>query len=314
MGLANGIRRARAAIDRHGLPALAAIACRAVFSLGLAKTLRLAKGDQPFLSEVSSPPIGAGKADRRWPPRLDSRGSVSAAVWARWLGRSAPPAFGGSSPAVEFVIHAASGTVEDLSRTRQAVQTIGAGLPETETGDWAPAAGTIYVFLQPGDIPRHDFLRELSAAAGDGAAQIVTFDVFRRLGERVQPVLMPGANPLLLAARDYILARAAVKGSVLLDAKRTTPREAILAWCAGRSVAEARAGWRHIGRPLLEVAAGDERLGEPIRPRTPGPSRRAVQSRAEPVSAVMCTRDKGHLTRQLVRSCWRWARTRSARL
>lgn len=301
MRLSNGLRRARAAIDRHGLTALSAIAFRALFGLGLGKTFRLAAGDQPFLSAVSPSQNEVGAVDRLWPPRLDDQGSVSAAVWARWLGRPAPPSPGGLSASLAFVIDIMAEPPEALNRTRQAIQAIGPDLQVIEASGWVPSIATVYAFLQAGDVPCADFLRDLGDAVHDGATDIITFDLFRQVGDRVQPILLPGANPPLLAARDYILSRAAVKGSVLLETKQAAPRKAILAWCAGRSVAEARAGWRHLGRPLLEVAAADEPPGVPAKPRPPRPLRRADQTKAEPISAVICTRDKGHLTRQLVR-------------
>ncbi len=303
--LGKAIRRARAAIDRHGLPNLASIAFRALFGLGLGKTLTLAAGDQPFLSAVQVPPKGPGGVDRRWPPQIDGMGTVSAIAWARWFARSPSrplsPAPTGSSASFVFVIDVSSAPPEALRRTRQAIQAMGADHVVIETDEWVPAAATFYAFLRAGDVPGLDFLRCLREAAGDAAAAIITFDLFRRSDERVRPILMPGANPPLLAARDYIFSRAAVKGSALLGATQATPREAILGWCAGRSVAEVRTGWRHIGRPLVEAMICDEQLGQFLQPPVAPTRRRKGSGQSEPASAIICTRDKGHLTRQLVR-------------
>lgn len=304
MRLTSGLRRARAAIGRHGLPALAAIAARALFGQGLARTVRLAAGDQPFLSVVSAPGPNKGPADRAWPPVLDDRGTVSAAAWSRWAGRARtrprpPPPVSSAAP-FAWVVDAASGSPADMIRTRQAIQALGEGLQLIETSDWVAETDAVYVFLRPGDAPDLAFVNAVREAAADGGAEIITFDWFRRRGDRVQPVLLPGANPALLAARDYIGSRAALRGSVVLETRHASAPEAILAWCAARTMTQARMGWRHIGRPLLDAAIEDR---GPVAPaQSPSPRGRAPRvKKQEPASAVICTRDKGHLTRQLVR-------------
>lgn len=267
--LSPGFARLRGALARHGLPGVAAIAWRAVRGEGLAQTLRLASGDQPFLSVAGPKPDCARKA-AAWPPRLDAAGTVSDADWRRWIKR--PPG------------------ARDVGLSAPIV------LVGDEGPDFTPEPDTFYVFQRAGDLPDGELFNALRLCIADGPAEIISFDLFRRLGDRVQPLLLPGANPTLLAQRDYLLSRAAVKGSVLLETGLHRPREAILAWCAGRTITETRARWRHIGRPLICIGPAEATADSPTKPSRP-PPRRAAPG----VSAVICTRDKGHLTRQLVR-------------
>jgi GT2 family glycosyltransferase len=160
---------------------------------------------------------------------------------------------------------------------------------------------TFCLFLGDNDLPERHLLEAIRQVAQDPAAQIMTFDLIRATGGRTQLMALPGANPVLLAARDYIFSRAAVRASLLKTGRFDGPRALILRWCAERSIAEQRAGWRHVPTPVMwvgpndldmeaETAAALARMHRPV----PRPSSGAA-------SAILCTRDKGHLTRQLAR-------------
>jgi GT2 family glycosyltransferase len=86
-----------------------------------------------------------------------------------------------------------------------------------------------------------------------------------------------------------------------IDPETASPREWILKWIREQPAVQARGRWRHIGRPLIFAAISQESISmqrqdvlERARRPLPSPARTAV-------SVVICTRDKGHLTRQLVR-------------
>ena len=259
--MGKGWARLRGAVARHGAPALAGMVWRTVRKLGVKGALGLARQDRPFLSVDLSGPTAPKPGG--WPPVLDARRTLADTSWARWL--DARLAAARPRPAL----------------TPTTLFLFGPPRPMD-----APS-GLLGVLLQPGDEPRPELGAALASVPDE--VQVVTFDLFRRAGGAVEPLLLPGADPLLLAERDYLFSRAALRAG-LFQAEGGV-REAILAWCAGRSVAEIRAGWRHLGLPLVEAATID-----PAVPAMPPP--RAFP-RPEPVSVVLCTRDKGHLTRQL---------------
>lgn len=292
------------AIARHGLPAFGVIVFRALRAQGLQNTLRIAAGDQPFLSAAPIPADAARRSGARWPPELDAEGAVSAAGWNEWIRRS-PKTSNSKAPgriSAAFVVPARPGGPDSAVRTSDAVRALGSDVVLIETPDFIPNAETLYIFLQPGDAPNANLISELSAAVAGGQTYVVSFDLFRPLGERVQPLLLPGANPTLLAARDYLYSRMAVMGAVLLETSALNPREAVLAWCARRSVEEVRAGWRHVPRPLVGLEAIQTQVTvRPTEPGNPAARRRRAKRQRVGVTAVICTRDKGHLTRQLVR-------------
>ena len=298
----NGLRRARAALERHGVLALTAIALRVLRGQGLGKTVRLAAGDQPFLSLVSARAEGAAKSDRRGALQIDGGGTVSASAWARWVRR--PSARSGRSSGrrcpVAFVVWTDPESPDGLERTRKAIDALGSSLAVIEDADFTPSPEILYIFLRAGDAPDAGFVQALDADL-DGAIQIVSFDLLRLIGERVQPLLLPGANPTQLIHTDYVRSRLALKGSVLLEVATREPRGATQAWCARRSVAEVRSGWRHIGRPLLRIEQSEDGLSAGSSRSVQRASPRAVPRARRGASAIICTRDKGHLTRQLVR-------------
>ena len=204
---------------------------------------------------------------------------------------------------VSFVIRAEVGADgKALARTREAIRRLPAGAPASEGrggGDhWV-------VFLRSGDIPSAELPRELARATRRGVAEVVTFDLLRRDGGRVFPVLAPGANPTLLAAVDYTFGRFALRRAIVpvgVDLATVDPRSLVLDWMAAQPPLQARGRWRHVGRPVVEANLSRQDI-DAARLEVLTAARRRIYPRpVEAVSVIICTRDKGHLTRQLVRS------------
>jgi GT2 family glycosyltransferase len=250
---------------------------RTLVQRGPAGVLRLAASGQPFQSADPGPiRVKAGPA---WPPTLDDDGAVPAAAWVRWRTArlaSAPIPPGDGPP----VVFAKAG----------------------QTPDTAPEHALV-VFLGEGDAPDSSLAARLSALAADPVVEAVSFDLWRVAEGGVRPMPLPGANPVLLRAHDYLHGRLALRAK--LARAPGTPRERLLAWLEGRSVQEVRAGWRRLGLPLVQVALDDALAGEALRAAPARLARPAEGPFGEPVSAVLCTRDKGRLTRQLVRQLLR---------
>jgi GT2 family glycosyltransferase len=256
--------------------------------------LKLATGDRPFASVIEND--GDARLARVWPPIIDRSGTVPAKSWGRWLeqGRSgaASPARTDAPPPT-VVLRPGSGDEAGLERTRQALAAQGLTAIPPEAAPASPDA--LHLYLEAGDLPDPallDALRETGRAPG---VDVITFDLFRRTGDRVQPLLLPGANLTLLRAGDYIFSRAAIRGAAIQPGLGTA-RDAILSWSASRRTVEVRAGWRHLSGALLHVELGEDALDERRRRRF-APAERA----APRASAILCTHNKGYLLRQLVR-------------
>jgi GT2 family glycosyltransferase len=249
-------------------------------------------GDQPFLSVTGRAPRAAQRP--AWPPEFDSDGAVPRAAWERWLALTRPPATHARVRLV-FVLGGQGGAEDAAAETRRAILALDAASVVCDAPPAEPYPDALHVFVQAGDRPTPELFDQLAAAARSGA-RIVTFDLFRPVGDRVQPLFSPGANPVWLQACDANLSRGALSAEVLFETPAGSLRDRMLAWTRARGVTEVRAGWRHLGRPLLEVTVSDADL---VRSRTPSPAQRAT--RTSGVSVVICTKDKGRLTRQLVR-------------
>lgn len=287
---------------RHGAIGLLRIAFSVLRDQGVRETFRMAAGDRPFLSAMSRHPDP--KPRRLWPPELDGAGTLAADDWARWLRRRSAKLT--RQPPVKLIAVIGQGA-EDTEKVQLTLAAIeaAAGLQSVILDrDSFPSAGlepeALYLFLKAGDRPIAGLAPALQTAAG--GADILTFDMIRHAGARVQLLLLPGVNAPLLEERDYILSRAAVRGSVLLETPSAPLRERLLSWRRARSASDVGAKWRHIGQPLLDITASAapsaEKCSSVARYRTPGA--------AGGVSIVLCTRDKGHLTRQLVRQLLHW--------
>ena len=268
MTVGKGLSRLQGAVSRHGAPALAGLVWRTVRKLGLKGAVNLARAGSPFLT-VDLDPAPLSHARPAWPPVLDARRTLSDKTWKRWIDHRLSPWRTSVDPDARIVV------------------SYGQPAP-----DLPPDA--LCVVLQPGDQLRPELFAALAAAPPE--VEVVTFDLFRKTGDGVEPLLLPGADPLLLAERDYLFSRAALRPGLLHG--QDSPRQAILDWCAGRSLSEIRAGWRHIALPLVDAAISDAEQAAAI---GATPTLRPPASSSQPVSVILCTRDKGHLTRQLCR-------------
>jgi GT2 family glycosyltransferase len=295
--------RLTAAIRRHGLATVLKVVAGSLLRHGLTVTLRMSGAQRPF------PWQGRPVAGRReaGPADLDAAYTLDRAAWARWrdiLG----PAPSRDDTRIDplrllFVLRGPEPSPGDRDRTLAAIAALG-----PEAACWtsgSPDSGVAFVvFLQPGDLPFAELPRALGRAARGGVAEVLTFDMIRPSGDRVQPLLLPGVNPTLLDAVDYVFSRMALAPALLsghADLEAVDPRAQVLLWLQAQPARQARGRWRHVGQPLVEAAVTDGAVAalrrEAIeRSRSPAPD-----YGGEPVSVIICTKDKGHLTRQLVR-------------
>ncbi len=321
LSLATAPWRLAKAVRRHGLGPIAAFVVLSLRRYGVQGALRLAAADRRARAERAEADIAADalKAGRSaGPPDLDKGFGLSLkawTLWRPWVG-AAPPhpdpyqeAFEDAS--VLFVIQEDDPeTASGLAATKAAIQR----LPKAqmvlarsgEALDPPPGpADRFVVFLKAGDMPTPDFARELARTARGGVADAISFDMVRRENDVLYPLLLPGANPTLLAQIDYLFSRVAVRGEALGDTASLglhDSRTRLLQWLAGRPAPEVRGRWRHIGRPLLEVGVTADQIAglrdqALVAGRAP-----VVPLSGAGVSVVICTKDKGHLLRQLVRS------------
>jgi GT2 family glycosyltransferase len=311
------------AVRRHGLGPITSFVVLSLRRYGVKGAIRLAVADRRAREERAEADIAADalKAGRSaGPPDLDKRFGLTAkawTLWRPWVG-AAPPhpdpyqeSF--EDAAVLFVIQLDEAQDADsLARTEAAVRRLPTAqmvvAQHGKTPD-PPAGPTdrFVVVLKAGDVPAPDFAREIARAARGGVAEVISFDMVRRDADVVYPLLLPGANPTLLAEVDYLFSRVALRGEALGDVSSLSargPRAQVLQWLAGRPASQVRGRWRHVGRPLVEVAvavAADDILALREEALRAGRSPAAPPAGAS-VSVVICTKDKGHLLRQLVRS------------
>ena len=272
--------------------------------LGLTDRRQRDQAAEDDLAQELAAPVRRSGADH-----LDKAYALSSSAWspwASWVGAPPPSADpyedAFADAQLRFVIFGADVDPQGGARTRAAIDMLGKSLelPANER----PADDAWVVFLRAGDLPQAELAREIGRAARGGVAEVVSFDSYRREGRLVFPMLWPGANPTLLQSADYLFGRVALRGALLegVDLRRADPRRVVLDWVAAQDPLQAHGRWRHIGRPVLEMAISAEDI-DAERGRI---ASRAKAARGEtptsPVSIVICTRDKGHLTRQLVRS------------
>jgi GT2 family glycosyltransferase len=303
-------RRLAAAIHRHGLIHVATVVVLTMMRQGAFSAFRIAGSDRPFPQKPSRRLLRM-QALPPAPPDLDSAHTLSTAGWRAWspvltaAGAPTHPEDDRVPPAqVDVVILDEAGAEPTaLAATRAAVAAMG-----PTARPWAPGteAGPdrFVLFLKPGDAPSPEFPSALARAAVGGVTEAVSFDLVRQAGERVQPLLLPGANPTLLRSADYLFSRVALRGSVLASAEelaKADPRALMLAWLDAQPPLQARGRWRHIGRPLVVAAISQAEIdAERAAALTHG--RKPVRRRSrEGATLVICTKDKGHLTRQLTR-------------
>lgn len=244
------------------------------------------------------------------PRDLDDQFSASLQVWAGWLRRwenahaadvqdpedrpqATPLVFLIGAGAPDAVQATATSILAACSASLDMVTIVKAGQPAA-----AAPANAYIVFLRAGDRLASKFHSMLMTAIRVRRTEMVTFDLVRREGERVFPLFLPGANPTFARAVPQLYARFAIARSVLPTDWRpdaTDSAHPLLDWLASRSPRLARGRWRHLGRePMVEISSAIDL--------TPVPTPKASPNRLPGVSVIICTKDKGHLTRQLVQN------------
>jgi GT2 family glycosyltransferase len=289
------------AIRRHGFLTVVKVIAAALLRYGFVATVRLGGAERPFpwRRGKSAPP--SKPATQRGDPDLDDAFTLDPTAWDAWrrsfAGDERAHDSAGAPVPIVFVILGGDG--EAAERTWAAVGAMGPGA-RVWSGE-APGADGLWVFLQAGDVPSPDLPLALARMVRAGA-QVVSFDLWREVRGRVQPLLAPGANATLLRAVDYVFSRIAM-APALLPAEAApdaiSPRDLVLRWLDGRPAHEARSLWRHVGRPLVRVEMAEDAV-EAARAAVFASRARPVPPVQAPASVVICTRDKGHLTRQLV--------------
>jgi GT2 family glycosyltransferase len=304
------------ALRRHGLGPIAVFLFVSLRRHGVTEAVRLAAASRRERAQITA---GAIRQIRPLGPTdLDHRYGLSATAWNRWRPWVGVAPSNAESlretvddAAVCFVIEAGGAEDADkLARTETAIRRLPkAQIHVARRGEAAAwPAGPVerfFVFLKAGDIPAPEFARELARAARRGITDVVSFDMARRDGDTVYLLLLPGANPTLLAEVDYLFSRVALRGEALSEtagAAAQDPRQAVLGWLVGRPATQVRGRWRHVGRPLVEIALSAEDIArqrdEVLR------AGRAPVARAhdQSVSVVICTQDTGRELEPLVRS------------
>jgi GT2 family glycosyltransferase len=309
------------AVRRHGLGPITSFLVLSLRRYGLKGAVRLAVADRRARAERAEADIAADAlrvGRSAGPPDLDKRFGLRAKAWDLWR-----PWVGASPPhpdpyqetfedaAVLFAIQIdGARDADSLARTEVAIRRLPtAQMVVVQPGKTlelpAGPPHRFVVFLKAGDLPAPDFARELARAARGGVAEVISFDMVRREGEVVYPLLLPGANPTLFTAVDYLFSRVALRGEALGQISNlglSDPRTRLLQWLADRPAPQIRGRWRHVGRPLVEVAVTADEI-EALREVALAAGRAPVTAPAgASVTVVICTKDKGHLLRQLVRS------------
>lgn len=288
------------AIQRHGLLHVVRVVILTAARQGVIDTFRSAGAGRPF---VHAPSKGV-QSNPGAQSDLDVAYTLSEAGWRAWapvlagIPTGNAPSSASAPPALVVVI--VGGGAADAEAV---VKALGPGATAWSSGAAIPP-GAFVLFLKAGDAPAADLSKAIGEAAQGGVCEVVSFDLVRRTGDRIQPMLLPGANPTLLRSADYLFSRIALRGAALGEARdlaAADPRALLLAWLDSQPRGQERERWRHVGRPLLLAAISDSDIG--------AQREVALAERRKPVprllaggaTAVICTKDKGHLTRQLVR-------------
>jgi GT2 family glycosyltransferase len=304
------LRRLVGAIRRHGLIHVAQVVLLTMMRQGVFNALRIAGSARPFQQRLSKRAQRTQAPPPPSPADLDLAYTLSAADWAAWspILEAAPASVDARDDRLRaadvqvVILGQAEARPEALAVTRAAVDALGPTVRLWSPG--ATSADRFVLFLKAGDIPSPELPGALARAARGGVTEAVTFDLARREGERVQPILLPGANPTLLRAADYMFSRVALRGAALGSAEALAdcdPRALMLAWLDAQPPLQARGRWRHVSRPLV-VAAISEADIEAERAAALAHGRKPVSRRSvDGATVVVCTKDKGHLARQLTR-------------
>lgn len=301
-------RRLAGAIHRHGLIHVATVVGLTMVRQGAFNAVRMAGSGRPFPQQPSARSLrGPAAPPPILQPDLDPDYSLTDAAWTTWAPLLAAPTDAKDErpvrAALDVVIHGGPAAAEALAATRTAVEAMGEGV-RLWSAQTEAAPGRFVLFLKAGDLPSPDLPLAIGRAARGGVCEAVSFDMARRIGDRVQPLLLPGANPTLLRSADYLFSRVALRGAALGDAGAlgaADPRARMLAWLGDQPPLQARGRWRHIGQTLATVAVSDADI-EVQRQAALAEDRKPLRRRtAGGATVVICTRDKGHLMRQLAR-------------
>jgi hypothetical protein len=263
------------AVRRNGLGPVAAFLTLNLRRRGLAGAVRLAQARRRARIEQDQSEDAIG--GQALALDLDERFAMPAEAWRNWVpwvGATDADPSAAESAAVLYLVRGPVGASEAFARTRRHIRQ-GPRVQVFELEGPAPCAflppgppDRFVVFLQAGDAPDLELPREIARVACGGAAEVVSFDLFRRDADRVFPLLAPGANPTLLRAADYLFGRVALRGeaiSAVQDWASTDPRALVLEWLDGRPPMQARGRWRHLGRPLVDAAITAEAVEAAVR-------------------------------------------------
>ena len=159
------------------------------------------------------------------------------------------------------------------------------------------------LYLQAGDVLAPHFLHAVTPSMTEFAPAVITFDMVYEEDGLAFPLFLPGANPVLAKTLDYCFSRLALRAYMLpsgADSVTECPHAQLVRWLADQTSPDARSRWTHVFEPLIdarlnrrEIDVQIAEIGPPASPRRGGKDR---------VSVVICTKDKGHLLRQLVRA------------
>jgi GT2 family glycosyltransferase len=171
----------------------------------------------------------------------------------------------------------------------------------------AASPDTLVLFLKAGDHVRPEMAPALKLFVDD-RVEVFSFDTSFRDDGRIYPLFQPGANPIHAEAVDYLFSRFGIRAGVaasLLGGKNLEPYDLLKRWIAARPPSRIRSAWTHASLPLALIDMDLERVLAMRRVLLETPPRALPPGRK--VSVVICTKDKGHLMRQLVRSLFQTA-------
>jgi GT2 family glycosyltransferase len=166
----------------------------------------------------------------------------------------------------------------------------------------------IVIFLRLGDEIHPDTPAILSYSGAFGT-RFTVFDFWFREGDMARPVMLHGADAIHGQACDYFHSRFAVRGDSIATAARTGALHSLRALSLSAlvgDVATPERGLLHVPFPLLcasglsnaKIVAQQRDLVHAL---LPPPRHQIVAQPETTVTAVICTKDNGHLLRSLVR-------------
>lgn len=295
------VYRLASAVLRHGPGNVFRFALGLTRRRGLRAALGYALSRGQVAAEISEDPD---------PRTLDRHFSMSEQAWDAWLKRwdmaqaadvDDPEDRAPTTPVVFVIGAGAPAAIRTTADSIEAAQSALSPYTIVIAADRVSApihADAYIVFLNAGDRLASIFFPALRKALSIKRTEVVTFDLVYQSGDRIFPLFLPGANGTFARSVPQLYARFAMARQTLPADFRpgaTEPEQHLLNWLAQRSPHLARGRWRHIGRePLVQIPVAPQLTPTPTpiaRPQAPSPS----------VSVVICTKDKGHLTRQLVR-------------